>query len=296
MVVSQNGCGTARQFCAAVWPDPRHRGLYDGTRLCYPIEMNPGVLYHTGRRFGCEIFDLVCPRGCAACGHELAGDQDELCESCWGKLRHDLQAEACPTCGHRIGAYSLIHGRCHRCQQRRWTVSQIARVGEYGGVLRELILRYKFSRFGRLDRFLGELLASAVIRRIPLENLDGFVPVPLHWRRTWKRGFNQADLLARQTALVLKRQGKRIPVLADLVRVRYTAAQGTLTWTARHRNLRGAFAVRPDVDLKGRHLCLIDDVSTSGHTLGVAAYALKRAGASRISAAVLAVSSRDQVR
>ena len=253
--------------------------------------MKTSSLFRTGRRLGCEIFDLVCPRCCASCRCELGADQDELCESCWEKLRHDLLAEACPTCGHQIGPYSLIHGRCHRCQQRRWDISQVARVGEYDGVLRELILRYKFSGYGRLDRFLGELLAPVVSQKIPLEELDGFVPVPLHWRRYWKRGFNQAELLARQTAVFLKHRGKKIPVLSDLVRVRYTAAQGTLTWTAKHRNLRGAFAVRGDADLKGKHLCLIDDVSTSGNTLRMAAHALKQAGASRIWAAVLAVSS-----
>jgi len=103
------------------------------------------------------------------------------------------------------------------------------------------------------------------------------VPVPLHWWRAWKRGFNQAELLARPLA-----QQLGLEVHDDFLRrIRNTKPQTKLKGDERRKNVVGAFAVpKASVpEVKGRDILLVDDVCTTGATLNACANALKRAGA-----------------
>lgn len=250
-------------------------------------------LWSVGRKVTHEVMELICPGLCPACSGELNDHDDALCSNCWCKLRESILDQYCPTCGHDSGPYSLIDGRCHRCQNRRPVVNHVLRVGPYQGVLRELILAFKFRRQSHLDHFLGSLLASAFLGDSELRDVDLLVPVPLHWRRRWTRSYDQAELLARATARKLRAQQRNIPVNCDLLRVRYTQPQTSLAHSHRLINLRGAFAPRPDTHFEGKHLCLIDDVTTTGTTLRVAAQALKKTNPRKISAAVLAVAAND---
>jgi ComF family protein len=261
----------------------------DSTRLVRAIE----PLWFAGRKAAREIMELLCPGLCPVCSRELPDAAETICSDCWQKLRDSLPDPYCPVCGHDSGPYSLIEGRCHRCQNRRPAVSHVLRVGPYQGVLRELILAFKFRRQSHLDLFLGDLLASALQGDPDLQDVDLIVPIPLHWRRRWSRSYNQAELLAHAVARNLKARQRNIPINTDLLRVRYTEPQTSLATSHRLINLRGAFAVRSDVRFEGKHLCLIDDVTTTGTTLRVAAQALKKTGPRRISAAVLAVAAND---
>jgi predicted amidophosphoribosyltransferase len=117
-----------------------------------------------------------------------------------------------------------------------------------------------------------------------LEGADLAVPVPLHWRRRHARGFNQAEDLAR---------GLGLPVARALRRVRPTAAQFGLTTVGRLRNVRGAFAAprRPfgwtrawEPRLRGACVVLVDDVCTTGATLGACAEVLLQGGVREVRA------------
>lgn len=240
-----------------------------------------------------NALELLFPHVCPVCSEAVADSSDTLCGDCWRQLREGLQISACPTCGHSVGRYAVIDNRCHRCQHRRPKVTHVVRVGEYDGPLRELILDLKFHRKSQLDRFLGSLLADLIIGDAELHAVDFLVPVPLHWRRRWRRSYNQSDLLARAAARALKAAGHAIAIDRDLLRIRATPPQTTLTTTERMRNLHGAFAVRPGSPYANKHICLIDDVVTTGTTLRTAAGILKQAGAAKVSAVVLAVAAND---
>jgi ComF family protein len=122
---------------------------------------------------------------------------------------------------------------------------------------------------------------------------DVVVPVPLHWRRRWRRGYNQADRIARSLAARLG-----VPCRAALRRRRATRPQVGLPRTERLLNPRGAFAPRrrsvfgagpaADRSLAGRRVLLVDDVVTSGGTMGAAAEALLAAGAERVAGVAVA--------
>ncbi len=121
-------------------------------------------------------------------------------------------------------------------------------------------------------------LGAYLLRSFPRdEAFDCIVPVPLHWRRRWKRGFNQSELLAGVLA-----RATGIKVRGALGRVQATATQAGLSNSARRRNVAQAFHCRRPGTVSGKRILLVDDVMTTGSTATACAGALKRAGAARV--------------
>ena len=137
-------------------------------------------------------------------------------------------------------------------------------------------------------RPLAGTLSRLLDRALPIdERYDVIVPVPLHWRRRWRRGFNQAELLAREVA------GRRgIPLVEALQRRKATVSQAGLTSAGRRRNIAAAFQPHAGVDLTGKRILLIDDVMTTGATASACARELKKAGAKTVSLLTLARADR----
>lgn len=147
-------------------------------------------------------------------------------------------------------------------------------------LLREAVRRMKYHRIPGLAVHLGFLLSEAA----PLLHLwerTVLCPVPLHWTRSFHRGFNQSELLAREVSV---RRG--IPVHAMLRRTHATGFQSHRSRKDRRRAVRGAFTLlETSLPL---HVVLVDDVSTSGATLDACAAVLKAAGAHTVQALVVA--------
>jgi ComF family protein len=157
------------------------------------------------------------------------------------------------------------------------------RLGSYEGLLREVILRLKHLSGDGLAELLGELWAEHADAKLRDVHANAIVPVPLHWRRRWKRGYNQSLALARGLAARL-----RVPCRPSwLRRIRHTPEQTQQTPNARRGNVRGAFRA-PAKILPGHTILLVDDVMTTGSTAHEAATALRNAGATRVIVAVLA--------
>jgi len=171
-------------------------------------------------------------------------------------------------------------GRCRLCRAGARGFDAAYCFGSYEGTLRELIHLFKYGRMKPLARALAINLASALPRD---QKFDVVVPMPLHWRRKWQRGFNQAELLARRTA---RRCG--IPVANAVRRVRPTSAQAGLSNAQRRENVAGAFRFRSRRAIQGRRVLLIDDVMTTGATASACALALKRGGAASVTLLALA--------
>jgi len=171
-------------------------------------------------------------------------------------------------------------GVCAACRTGLRGFDRAASFGFYDGPLRSLIHLYKYSGMKPLAGPLARLLE----RVLPVdERFDAIVAVPLHWRKKWRRGFNQSELLARHVA-----NKRGAPVLRALRRVRPTEVQAGLTVAGRRKNVAGAFRVAPGARLEAKRILLIDDVMTTGATASACASALKRAGAKSVSLVTLA--------
>lgn len=216
------------------------------------------------------LLDLFFPRRCVACGQR----GEWICCSCRPNLP-TLPVARCRGCGAPIDGAS----RCSDCWSDPPTFDELICGFRFEGSIRVAIHQLKYRR----GTHLAEPLAQAVLSVVSVPPADLLVPVPLHPRRRAWRGYNQAELLASAYGRCLN-----LPIsITALERVRDTPVQTGLIAARRRTNLRGAFAGRiPEV--QGRHVLLVDDVTTTTGTLRAAAGALKDAGASRVSALVVA--------
>lgn len=234
--------------------------------------MGPGL----ARWLGClGLLESRCPacgrlqegpaKPCPDCARELAPRPGGFCPGC-GALAADpnLPPMLCADCRREPKPWDLLH--CH---------------GPYQGLLRDLILRYKFQRCLGLGRLLQTLTLEAF--RPGEIGPEMVVPVPLHPRRLVWRGYNQSLELSRR----LSRESG-IPLAGRaLRRVRRTTPQARVPGPKRRENIRGAFAADPAL-VSGRRVLLVDDVLTTGATLEEGVLTLRRAGAVRVEVLVLA--------
>ena len=227
--------------------------------------------------------DLLWPRRCLLCAGQLAEepDPDCFCPACLTAITTDPH-QTCPRCASTVGPHTDTTDGCPRCRADKFPFDTAVRLGPYDGVLRDATLRAKRPGGEGIAETLGRVWALA--RREQLSNLraDAIVPVPLHWRRRWGRGFNQSEAVARGLAAVLG-----VPLLPFAVRrVRPTPKQVGTSRAERLRNVEGAFS--PTTRLANLRVLLIDDVLTTGATASAAARAIRHAGAAQVAVAVLA--------
>lgn len=222
------------------------------------------------------IVDAVYPPRCPACGSSI-GTQSGLCRDCWGSLVVPAEP-GCARC-QRPMETDAIGGEivCAPCLQAPPRHDGIAAATLYGDTSRKLVLAYKHGRKLGLARLLARMIAA----RLPeFAEPPLLVPVPLHRFRLWKRGFNQAALLARE----LEGLGRGDLLVDGLLRRKATPSLGGMGAKARQRALAGAIAARPGARerLKGRDVVLVDDVLTSGATSDACVSVLKHAGVERV--------------
>jgi len=157
-------------------------------------------------------------------------------------------------------------------------------LGAYDGTLRDTVLRMKNAEGDSLSLTMGRLLVQMRAGRFSEIGPDVVVPIPSHWRRRIVHRTNSAAILAEILAGRL-----RVPLAERLLRrSRYTVRQSELSPTDRWSNVRRAFSVRSGYHLKEAHVLLVDDVLTTGATCSEAAKALRKAGAARVTVAVIA--------
>ncbi|HSB97213.1 MAG TPA: phosphoribosyltransferase family protein [Spongiibacteraceae bacterium] len=163
-------------------------------------------------------------------------------------------------------------GLCGRCQIQPPPYTRCISPLIYGAPISRLIAHFKYG--GKLAY--GRLLSGELLRRLQREaslDVDLLMPVPLHWRRRWARGFNQAEIIGDELSRALN-----LPLRTRwLTRVRPTPPQQSLSASERRKNLRSAFVLRASV--AGLRIALIDDVVTTGATVGEIAQLLLNASA-----------------
>lgn len=218
--------------------------------------------------------DLLFPQWCIGCGRE----GDYICDSC----RQSLSVIVPPVCS-RCGRPQAQGVLCPECVDVQTEIDGIRSPFLFDGVIRQAVHELKYRNLRALAPPLAKLLFDYFVENPVIGEV--LVPVPLHHKRLRERGYNQSALLARELGKLCG-----LPVIEDcLVRTSYTLPQAKSTGvTERRTNVAGAFACL-DERLNGKRVIVIDDVSTSGSTLGTCAEVCKAAGAASVWGLVMAL-------
>jgi len=219
---------------------------------------------------------LLQPR-CYLCDMPIDNPQPFLCLLCQQELPY-LANPHCPCCAQpqRKSQQRL----CHDCSEQQPPWQQLITCMSYSLECQYLIKQYKFAQQPQLHLLFSQLLIRTIANKVIQDNYrlpDALIAIPLHKKRLSKRGYNQAQLVAKDLA---KQLG--IPLLADkqFIRTKHTKAQAQQTAAERRDNMHNAFLVtRP---ILAKHVALIDDVFTTGETMKSACQILFTAGIERI--------------
>lgn len=222
-----------------------------------------------------SLVDILMPPLCIACKEPLLSGAG-YCARCWGELRF-IGDGCCDRCGVPLPVAWRTELSCLGCHAEPPDFDRARAPFAYAGVARQTVLRFKHG-----GEHLAELIAGPMARaaRPLIGDKTLVLPVPLHPRRLFARGYNQSALLARAIAAQCA-----VPLLVDgLRRVKPTPPTAGAGRRARALMMAGAFRV-PDsrrARIAGADVLLVDDVMTTGATASASARALRRAGAGRV--------------
>ncbi len=246
--------------------------------------------------------DLILPRVCVVCGERLLRHERIACLHCLADFplthfwehRHNAMAD-------RFNSV-IQYGLEKTWERLEWQISSIS-IGEsyekyafatalffysHDAPYRHILYNIKYEGREDIGLYFGRILGVKLAGSAEFRDADCVIPVPLHWLRKWRRGYNQAEIIAREVAEVLG-----VTMRCDILyRRRRTRTQTKLDIKGKASNVEGAFGVRqtcPDLSAI-RHVVLIDDVFTTGSTLHACFVALREVfpPSVRISVATLA--------
>lgn len=194
-------------------------------------------------------------------------------------------------CG-RCGVTGPYEGRTERgcafCVDRDISWDGIVRLGGYVDPVDKWVRAMKFNKQWHWTEWFGVTLGE-MVGEVGKPERTVVCCVPMHWRRRFTRGYNQSQMVAD----VLGRE-LGVEVMPLLKKVKHTKPQWSIKLSEREANVRKSIALAGEVDLSGWRVIIVDDVKTSGATLGVCSRLLKKAGAESVTAAVVAVANRHR--
>ncbi len=234
--------------------------------------------------------EFVYPPTCLLCHTEIpqtVGDErhnSSLCGGCLNKLAAPA-GNGCRRCGAPVGPFTVAEDHCILCRRENYAFDEVIRLGLYRDELRIACLMAKNPSGSLLGQTLADLLVDAKEKRFTAQAIHAVVPVPEHWVKRILRPHYAAETLARRISARLK---VRLAT-GILAKARWTPKQAKSPPVQRRQQQKSAFRVM-GTGVQGKTILLVDDILTTGATADSAARELKRAGASRVIVAVVAVS------
>ncbi len=221
-----------------------------------------------------DLPGLLFPRRCPIC-HEVVEERGELaCKVCRTQLSY-VRGPFCQSCGKPL--LSEEQEYCGDCKRKKHVFRQGRAPFVYDKAMRGSIARFKYGGRKEYAAFYAEEILQNCARTAAFWEAEVLVPIPLHPSRRRKRGYNQAELLAKELS---KRSG--IPMDSGLLeRVKKTRAQKDLNDQERLANLKNAFSIRKG-ELPYKKIILVDDIYTTGSTMDAAARELVANGAQSV--------------
>jgi len=268
------------------------------------------VVFHNGRRLaaaGSSLGQAFYPSFCEICCKSTSAGS-HLCTECAAgttEIPKDIR-RICTQCSRVFSGEPPLVARCADCCARNPAFSCAVAPYKASGPVREIIHHFKYQGKRYLINVLAPWIAEGFLDpRLQSPPPQVLVPVPLHWWKLRRRGFNQSELLARrllaeipnamsppsaefQPGHSLKDIFPGLCVREVLRRHRATGTQTVLDRTSRLKNLQRAFSLKAGADVSGQHIVLVDDVLTTGATLDACASVLHAAGAASVRALAVA--------
>lgn len=236
------------------------------------------------RATAAAVRDLVFPPHCAACETSLeTSGRQVLCEACFESLPL-IEGGRCRRCGAPHGPYTNDTQDCLSCRGRRLAFERCVSACHYEGLAKQLILQIKMARLAAAIPLLAQLVLERLSQEAFLVEISIIVPVPSSLWAWMRRGFNQAEELARELARPLKR-----PLHPRALKRRLASdSQTRVSRETRWKNAEGSYYAGRTRRLQGKKVLLVDDVVTTGATASACARVLRRAGAAAVYVASVA--------
>ncbi len=243
-----------------------------------------------------HLIDLIYPPRCHICGEFLnekcflyERDGLEICDRCFQKLPL-IRSPKCPVCSLPLPAVNLTDHLCYRCLIKPPHFEKIFSPFMFKNGLRDAIHNMKYNGRRQIADTMGRLLSmyvEPIVRglRYPL-----IIPVPLHKKRLRERGYNQSVIIAGHIS-------RHFEIALDfdtLIRGINNGPQAELPMKERIKNVKNAFSVNGNRNIKGKEILMVDDVATTGSTLNECARVLLKAGAKRVLCVVVARATLKQ--
>lgn len=218
-----------------------------------------------------KALELLYPTTCIFCG-EIC--KKGICESCREKIVY-IQEPLCKKCGKPIQSQEKEY--CFDCQKRRVHYEQGRSLWLHEKPVSSSIYNFKYKNKRVYGEVYGRELAEQFGTLIRMWKIDVLIPVPIHRKRMRKRGYNQAEIIAREL-------GNRMNIPVDtsvIIRERETMPQKELGQKNRRKNLKKAFRLTGK-RMRGKNILLIDDIYTTGSTIEAMAELLKKTKCEKI--------------
>ena len=222
------------------------------------------------KRYIKALLDLFFPRKCIVCGRKFNVSEEHLCLYClsdlpltrFWTLNHNPMSDAFNA--------ALQQDICDNQPREHYAFATALFFYESEAEYRHIPYQIKYHGNISAGRYFGRMLGRKIAEAEWMSDVDMVIPVPLHWRRRWSRGYNQAEIIAGEVAHELG-----VPMRTDVLkRVRYTETQTKLEVEAKSRNVSGAFKANTVHDAV-RHVLIVDDVFTTGSTMKACHQALR---------------------
>lgn len=226
------------------------------------------------------LLDLIYPRRCPVCDKAVKPFGSLICEECTRKIKY-VKAPYCQKCGKELRDKRAFF--CHDCAHKEHKYDRGMALFSYPSVA-DSIYRFKYRGRQEYAAYYAQRMARVLGEKILDLHPDALVPVPIHSSKKRMRGYNQAEVFAKELGRIIN-----VPVETKLIkRVRKTVPMKELSVRERQNNLKKAFKICHN-DVKLSTIVIIDDIYTTGSTIDAMAYELRQAGIKHIYFAALAI-------